>query len=522
MVRMPNKAETPARVQEIERRLRELFASADQSARTAQRSANTAQSTATTAQSTAVTAQSTAATAQAAATTAQTTAQTAQNTATTANTAAQTAQSAAQQASTDASAANTNAATAQAAAQSAQQRAQAALPTWQSFAPDNANNPGAADGQLWFVTNGTGGSTTAQYRWSAANSQWVLTPIDGTALRNVIADTVRAGAIDGQTITGAIYRSAGTGRRVEIQKTLVQFFTEDNVFGGSIYGAVDSNTGASVLTLGGANGLVTIGSNIPMACKFSTIGNRGQQVTSSYSTNMYQGFNVIGTVFARSYWMGSTRFIEEIPDPNNLKRGRVRGTFREIYYRDDDGDYYETPVLDRVPNDDWVPNRFRRSAHEVWARNTDGTSRQVISNSNNIVSVTSDVDVLQVVPSAAVPVNGTTDVTSKFNAPSGYGRIPISAWSNTDGFTVPAGMGGWWQLSLSIRSVAGGQAFLQLNGTYVAFQDGTNATLNTPLLLAAGDKVRLFMYSTSAANSAQAATRFTAIRMGTSAPRGSL
>lgn len=204
MVRMPNKAETPARVQELERRVRELFASADQSARTAQSCANTAQSTATTAQSTATTAQSTAATAQ-------TTAQTAQTTASTANTAAQTAQTAAQQASTDAANANTNASTAQTAAQTAQQQAQAAQQaaaaktktTWSTAVPDNTGNPGTAEGDVWYVTNGTGGNATAQYRWSASSSTWALTPIDGTALRNVVADSIKAGAIDGQTITGA-------------------------------------------------------------------------------------------------------------------------------------------------------------------------------------------------------------------------------------------------------------------------------------------------------------------------------
>lgn len=106
----------------------------------------------------------------------------------------------------------------------AQQQAQAAQTaaasktktTWSTAVPDNSQNPGAVDGDTWYVTNGTGGPTIAQYRWNAATLAWTLTPIDGAVLRNVIADTVKAGAVDGLTITGATIRSAASGQRIEM------------------------------------------------------------------------------------------------------------------------------------------------------------------------------------------------------------------------------------------------------------------------------------------------------------------
>lgn len=158
---------------------------------------------------------------------AQTKAVTAQSTADTAQSTAQTANTAAQQASTDAASASSAATSASQQAQQAQQAvASKTKTTWSTAAPDNTQNPGTADGDTWYVTNGTGGAATAQYRWSAQSAAWSLTPIDGAALRNVIADSIKAGAIDGQTITGATIKTAASGQRVELLNTRMDVYSQ--------------------------------------------------------------------------------------------------------------------------------------------------------------------------------------------------------------------------------------------------------------------------------------------------------
>ncbi len=273
MVRMPNKAETPARVQELQRQVRELFASANQSARSAQSTANTAQNKAVTAQATADGAQTT----------------------------ASGALGVAQGASYDAANASTAAQTAQQQAQAAQQAAAAKTKTtWSTAVPDNTANPGTTEGDVWYVTNGTGGNATAQYRWSASNSQWTLTPIDGAALRNVIADTVKAGAVDGQTITGATIRSAATGKRIELLNTRLDVYSDATASAASIEGIIYSSSAYAGLQLkaNGPNGAGTCNIYTPVNTSLTGSWTGTVKVSASIPSGLATADFVVRRVFA--------------------------------------------------------------------------------------------------------------------------------------------------------------------------------------------------------------------------------
>lgn len=200
------------------------------------------------------------------------------------------------QASSDAAAANQNASDANAAAQTAQEQAQAAQQaaaaktktTWSSSVPDNTANPGTADGDTWYVTNGTGGAATAQYRWAASSASWTLTPINGTALQNVIADTVKAGAIDGQTITGATVRSAGSGQRVELLQTRLDVYNTANVRSSQLYGySAGTVSGLAMIANPGQSDQSTmlVTNLVPYSCKIVPAGVPSTSDTLTYASN---------------------------------------------------------------------------------------------------------------------------------------------------------------------------------------------------------------------------------------------
>jgi len=249
--------------------------------------------------------------------------QTAFNDASAAQSTANTAQGAAQQASSDAATANQNASAASSAAQTAQQQAQAAQTaaasktktTWSTVVPDNAQNPGTTDGDTWYVTNGTGGNTTAQYRWNAATLAWTLTPIDGAVLRNVIADTVKAGAVDGQTITGATIRSAGSGQRVEMLQTRMDIYNSANTLSGRIIGGLNDIVSGSSLLLRAfgstPTGQFAVVPATSISCSVtpapfvsSGYSYSGSTFTSSFSS-VAEGIFSSGPVSATEFWCAS-------------------------------------------------------------------------------------------------------------------------------------------------------------------------------------------------------------------------
>jgi hypothetical protein len=211
-------------------------------------------------------------TAQSAADVAQANAEVAQSTADTAN-------QAAEQASTDAATANTNASNAKTAAQQAAQQAQAAQSaaasktktTWSASAP-TSSTPGSVDGDTWYVTNGTGGAAVAQYRWSAATTTWVQTAIDGSVLQNVVADTVKAGAIDGQVITGATVRSAASGQRAEVVSNRINFYNSAGAQGGYVTGATQPYGGTNYPAVGMTGSSSTSGVSCTAPIPWATAG----------------------------------------------------------------------------------------------------------------------------------------------------------------------------------------------------------------------------------------------------------
>ena len=299
--------------------------------------------------------------------------------------------------------------------------------------------------------------------------------------KKITAGMIDVDSLNGITLVGATIKSAASGQRAEIVANQVNFYSEKNALAGNIKGLNFPWAGIDYPTVyvGGGTYGVVIGGGAPI-WSGTTVGLRVSGDTAVKRVFLDPAAGSDGYVcgiygFQRRSGTDST----PVPMPLLYAKGSTSGSaYPEMYLEN----------VTAVSSGDY--------------RRPDGSSLL-------------NTDYLQVSPSAAVPVNGTTDVTSRFNQAVAGGRLTTAAWSASgDGFTVPAGMGGLWQLSLAIRSVAGGQAFVQLNGTYVAFQDGTNATLNALIPLAAGDKVRLFMYSTSSANSAQAATRFTALRLG--------
>jgi hypothetical protein len=211
--------------------------------------------------------------------TAQSAADVAQANAEAAQTTADTANDAAEQASTDAAAASTTAQNANTAAQQAAQQAQAAQTaaasktktTWSASAP-TSSTPGTVDGDTWYVTNGTGGAAVAQYRWSASSTAWVQTAIDGSVLQNVVADTVKAGAIDGQVITGATVRSAASGQRAEVVSNRINFYNTAGAQGGYVTGATQPYGGTNYPAVGMTASSSTSGVSCTAPIPWATAG----------------------------------------------------------------------------------------------------------------------------------------------------------------------------------------------------------------------------------------------------------
>ncbi|MFL0357836.1 hypothetical protein [Curtobacterium flaccumfaciens] len=343
------------------------------------------------------------------------------------------------------------------------------------------------------------------------------------AAGTITATEINLDSLNGKTITGATIRSKASGQRVELLNTKLDFY---------------SPAGANVARLtGGSSGFLTVSSpssanpgENELSIDKNTIMFQG---TDRATGQWHEGFvamtaNAAGNDILRltKTRTGGPASVVSIGDKEvgssytaggywDISAGDVTFTTAEIldihaYNTDSYFGYTGGPAV--TTSSDTSPV-FRTNSGTFSALANGRVTATDYRRADGSSLATADY--LQVSPTAAVPVNGTTDVTSRFTQAVAGGRMTTAAWSASgDGFTVPAGMGGLWQLSLAIRSVAGGQAFFQLNGTYVAFQDGTNATLNALIPLAAGDKVRLFMYSTSSTNSAQAATRFTALRLG--------
>jgi hypothetical protein len=229
--------------------------------------------------------------------TAQSAADVAQANAEAAQTTADTANDAAEQASTDAAAASTTAQNANTAAQQAAQQAQAAQTaaasktktTWSASAP-TSSTPGTVDGDTWYVTNGTGGAAVAQYRWSASTTTWVQTAIDGSVLQNVVADTVKAGAIDGQVITGATVRSAASGQRAEVVSNRINFYNPAGAQGGYVIGSTTTWAGVDYPAIGMGGG----GAGVVVTGPIPYVGSAAGAGADFKVTTQIQGDTVLG------------------------------------------------------------------------------------------------------------------------------------------------------------------------------------------------------------------------------------
>lgn len=227
--------------------------------------------------------------------------QTAFNDASAAQGAADSAQSTASGALGVAQGASYDASVAQQQAQAAQNAAASKTKTtWSTVVPDNTQNPGTTDGDTWYVTNGTGGNTTAQYRWNAASLAWTLTPIDGAVLRNVIADTVKAGAVDGQTITGATIRSAASGKRLEMLNTRLDVYSDATASAASIEGIIYSSSAYAALQLkaNGPSGAGTCSIYTPVSTTLSGAWAGTAKVSASIPSGLATSDLVVRRVFA--------------------------------------------------------------------------------------------------------------------------------------------------------------------------------------------------------------------------------
>ncbi len=232
-------------------------ATANSAAATAQMQANTATSNAASANSAASSAQGTANTAVTNAATAKSAADTAQGQANTATTNAASANTAAGTAQSTADTAKTNAATAQSRADAAFNNAASAATTagnaqttanekntvwYQASAPSGT---GHAVDDIWFDTD----NGNAIARWSISVNDWVPAQLGTNAIANlaitnalianldggkITADTVTAiqligTAIDGMTVTGALIRTAASGRRVQLDTTGLKGYDDAGV-----------------------------------------------------------------------------------------------------------------------------------------------------------------------------------------------------------------------------------------------------------------------------------------------------
>jgi hypothetical protein len=126
------------------------------------------------------------------------------------------AQAAADEANTNAQTAIENAANAQQAAADAQTAAEDANTTadgknqitYSTSAPDNTQNPGTHDGDLWFVYVSNTQIVVGMYLWSAASSTWVQQTLNNEVIATLDAGKIVTGylsadRIQAQTITGA-------------------------------------------------------------------------------------------------------------------------------------------------------------------------------------------------------------------------------------------------------------------------------------------------------------------------------
>ncbi|UWD83665.1 apolipoprotein A1/A4/E family protein [Curtobacterium flaccumfaciens] len=344
--------------------------------------------------------------------------------------------------------------------------------------------------------------------------------------KKITAGMIDVDSLNGVTLTGLVLKTATSGQRLEIQSTRIDAFSATkSTAAGSFYATDEQGTDyATVMITNSYTSRLGWSSfhvpRNPLAGQYEDARRVNVALSHGLNTPLVQtsqllmssradraapvidgtGSEVIATI-DRLRWSPNRQ--QGGVDIDILSRGgpnkdqaKPRLTTSELYYMSTGAPAVELPVVTEDPS----------QYGDVIVTARDFRTRAGMS--------LSTMTTLTVAPTAAVAVNGTTDITSRFTNVSATGALTTAAWSTANGFTVPAGMAGMWTLALSIRSVPGGQAFLQLNGTYVAFQDGTNATLNVPFRLADGDVIKLFAYSTSAGNSAQAATRFTAIRLG--------
>lgn len=153
-----------------------------------------------------------------------------------------------------------------AAADAAAQDAAVAKSRWQIVfaAPDAAADPGDADGDVRYQMDGVGGKFVAQWVWDAAGQSWNETPFDGTMLVNVVADSVKAGAIDGLTINGvnvtggtfSTAKASATSSWLRLNANVLQFFDGSDVQRGyaraengllSLAGIGDNNVTSTLL-----------------------------------------------------------------------------------------------------------------------------------------------------------------------------------------------------------------------------------------------------------------------------------
>lgn len=185
--------------------------------------------------------------------------------------------------------------------------------------------------------------------------------------KKITADMLDVNSLNGVTITGAIIKSAATGRRIEIQGQRIDVFGATGLSAASIQGYADSAT-SSAIELVAVNGGVTARLGVGGVVKYPIINTSQEFAVNSNASHGFTAPVVAATKFLA--WNPSTLQGQTIIDGSNL--GNIIVQADDVYDRAGnstikDSGWLAINTTSGTPDSD-NPPQYRKVGRQVYLR----------------------------------------------------------------------------------------------------------------------------------------------------------